>query len=257
MRRIIYKCLISRKLKSKKKIFSDKINILYNYRLSEYNTLLSIIERSEDTDKEYLLRVWLLALYSNREWYFCEILDCYMDFISWFKIESYNNFLQSLYIARETSLKLNKKKKWKEFNIEEGILKIPNIFDLNVSETFFEIIKSNNIIKFSKKNIDTESNLNASVLKKNLHKIWINNSYIERIDKEIMDMKFKNQDKEKQGLLDDLLNERNDIAHWSKTKVKYQDLKNYHEKILILFNSIKEILQKSYNNCDFLNSKYK
>lgn len=253
---LIKKYLFFRKLKQLKKKFSEKINKLYEHRLKEYNILLSVIEKSsESDDRDYLLRVWLLALYSNREGYFFETLQCYLDFISWFQIKLYNGNLKSLYLSQKASLQLVKKQKWKEIDLEGGILRIPNIFELNISEMLFKIINSNNPITFWKNIIDTESNVNTKVLRKNFKKIWIKDSYIERIQEEIRNMKFKkqtNSNKQSQDILDDLLDERNGIAHWSKSKVQYSDLKAYHEKILILFNSIKEILQESYNHWDFL-----
>lgn len=132
--KIIKKYFLRMDINIKKNKFSDEINWLYSYRLIEYETLLSIIS-SEDSDlnREYLLRVWLLALYSNLEWFFLEVLTCYLKYISWYKIEFYNKELQSLYIAYKTSLKLTKKQRWKELDIIDWVLKIPNIFELNIS----------------------------------------------------------------------------------------------------------------------------
>ena len=146
---LIKKYLFFRKLKQLKKKFSEKINKLYEHRLKEYNILLSVIEKnSESDDRDYLLRVWLLALYSNREGYFFETLQCYLDFISWFQIKLYNGNLKSLYLSQKASLQLVKKQKWKEIDLEGGILRIPNIFELNISEMLFKIINSNNPITF-------------------------------------------------------------------------------------------------------------
>lgn len=256
--KIIKKYFLRMDINIKKNKFSDEINWLYSYRLIEYETLLSIIS-SEDSDlnREYLLRVWLLALYSNLEWFFLEVLTCYLKYISWYKIEFYNKELQSLYIAYKTSLKLTKKQRWKELDIIDWVLKIPNIFELNISDSFFETIKNNESIDFTVKFIDTESNVNTKVLKKNLLKIWITEVKIVEIENLIKNLKFKNILNVNQDFLDDLLDDRNEIAHGSKIKVNYNDLKSYHENVLKIFDLLKVTLLKSYINLDFLNNNIK
>ena len=75
---------------------------------------------------------------------------------------------------------------------------------------------------------------------------------IENLKTQIENMKFKNHDKSAQDFLDDLLDERNNIAHWSKSKVKYNDLKQYHQSVLSLFDQIKRILLKSFSDNEFI-----
>lgn len=177
-----------------------------NWRDEEIRHLKNALNLfQKDNEKSCIRKSMILLIYAHCEGFVKSSLQAYLSYLNDLEIDG-NAFIENLQL-----LGVEKKRK-SLVNNSNNFSGFLNFF----SE--FKIIQQQKL-RFDENCIDTESNLNFKVLKKNLEYVGLEESSFKEIENE----------------LDSLLNRRNNIAHGSDhDRVRQDD----EEKWLIAFDKI-------------------
>ncbi len=193
---------------------TNLINEDYAWRRKELILIKNQIPNKSSPKQSAALRFSVPILYAHWEGFVKNSTEIYLEFIA--KKYLKHNELKPQFIALSLSKKL-------------GNLEIKNLEEKSKAVEFLlnEFNKNSNIL--TKNVIQTKSNLKYKVFKEILFVVGIEESKFSRFE----------------GLIDDLVDARNNIAHGDYLRVNYQTFEIMFNEIQKVMNSLKTEIENS------------
>tara|TARA_R110000868_G_scaffold407878_1_gene689760 strand:- start:506 stop:1162 length:657 start_codon:yes stop_codon:yes gene_type:complete len=200
---------------------TDKVVADFSWRRKELTLIKNKIPRDKNSLQSALIRATIPLLYAHWEGFVKVNMSYYLEYVSNKYLK--NSELKTSFIALSLQNKLG------DLN-NSSFSNRTKIIDF-----IFEDIEKQS--KIPKKNIiNTKSNLSFNVLQEILF---------------ILDLEDSHIDSQKE-LINDLVNERNYIAHGEHTLIDYETFENFYDDIIALMEYLRTIIE---NNA--IQEKYK
>ena len=200
---------------------TDKVVADFSWRRKELTLIKNKIPRDKNSLQSALIRATIPLLYAHWEGFVKVNMSYYLEYVSNKYLK--NSELKTSFIALSLQNKLG------------GLNNSSFSNRTKIIDFIFEDIEKQS--KIPKKNIiNTKSNLSFNVLQEILF---------------ILDLEDSHIDSQKE-LINDLVNERNYIAHGEHTLIDYETFENFYDDIIALMEYLRTIIE---NNA--IQEKYK
>lgn len=200
---------------------TDKVVADFSWRRKELTLIKNKIPREKNSLQSALIRATIPLLYAHWEGFVKVNMSYYLEYVSNKYLK--NSELKTSFIALSLQNKL-------------GDLNNSNFSNrTKIIDFIFEDLEKQS--KIPKKNIiNTKSNLSFNVLQEILFILDLEDNHIES----------------QKELINDLVNERNYIAHGEHTLIDYETFENFYDDIIALMEYLRTIIE---NNA--IQEKYK